>query len=173
MKFACICGKTIVDQTDYLSYAAYMIADQDIFDASDISEGGSDDWWGTLTRKMYQCRTCGRLWINDRQGHFHSFAPEQESEHILSSVHGNEWKRVLRGIWLNQEVGGFLNWRHLSHDDYAKFDDWNTLERAYVDQFAKLRKQNILRDALLNKDGKTIHSWESEPVTGNEECTSE
>ena len=165
MKFACACGEIIRDQTDYLSYAAYLIADQDIYDATEMSDRGSGDWWPSLTRKMYQCSSCGRLWIEDHEGRaLKCFVPEEPVEQFLSSIHGNQWKRVLRGSWTDKPIAatfprGFLSWNHLSEEDRQTFNDWETLERAYQKRFEELKRDGILRDALLVKNGATVHSW--------------
>ncbi|MEK7953476.1 hypothetical protein [Luteolibacter soli] len=164
MKFACACGNLIPDQTDYLSYAAHLIADQDLYDATAMSERGSSDWWPSLTRKLYQCDSCGRLWIEDRGRELRAFVPEEPAPHFLSSIHGDQWKRILRGEWRDERViatlpRGFLGWAHLSEEDHATFDDWGLLERAYYDRFEELKKRGILRDAMLTKNGETVHSW--------------
>ncbi len=166
MKFACTCGNVIPDQRDYLPYAAHLIADQDICDATEMSDRGSGDWWPSLTRKLYQCNSCGRLWIEDHERELRSFTPEQPTPHVLSSIHGSQWKRVLRGLWTDKPVmatlpRGFLNWTHLSEADRATFDDWKLLERAYYDRFEDLKRQGILRDALLTRNGEIVHSWDS------------
>jgi len=165
MKFACTCGNTIRDQTDYLRYAGHLIADQDVFEAAEMSDRGLGDWWPSLTRRMYQCESCGRLWIDDQSGKLKSFVPEQSAEHFLSSIHGRKWKRILRGSWTDERTlkgvpRGFLSWEHLSDEDQATFDDWESLETVYRKQFESLKKQGILRDALLKKNGAIIHQWE-------------
>ena len=165
MKFTCGCGNVIRDQTDYLPYAAHLIADQDIYDATAISERGESNWWPSLTRKLYQCGSCGRLWIEDHERKLRCFVPEEPAPHLLSSIHGNKWKRVLRGWWEDRPATsasphGVLTWEHLSNEDHATFKEWKLLEQAYRERFEELKKQGILRDALLTKNGEAIHSWE-------------
>jgi hypothetical protein len=164
MKLACNCGHVFTDQTDYLPYAAHLLADQDFPDAAAMSRAGSDNWHHLLTRKIYQCNSCGRLWIEDHERTWKSFVPEAPASHILSSIHGKHWKRILRGEWIDKHVvsglpEGFLNWAHLSDVERAVYDDWNLLEQAYHERFEDLKHQGILRDALLMKNGEPVHSW--------------
>ena len=171
MKFACACGSVIRDQTDYLPYKGYRISDQDIYDAADISDQGSADWWPNLTRSMYQCHSCGRLWIDDHNDELKSFMPEQPAERFLASIHGEKWKRVLRGSWTDEPVAatlprGFVSWSHLGDDDQATFDDWSSLEAVYRSKFEELRSAGTIRDAMLTKNGHRIHLWQSETKQG-------
>lgn len=165
MKILCECGSLIRDQTDFLSYKAHLIADQDITDALELSDKGSSSWWHSLSRMMYQCGECGRLWINDHDNELRSFVPEQPAPHLLSSIHGDKWKRLIRGFWSDTTIGrpkGLLTWGHLSNEDYEMFDDWDAMSVCYQRVFERLRDQGILRDALLRKNGETIHYWELE-----------
>ena len=81
MKFECLCGTLIPDQTDALPYKAQFVADQDWFDLMEaIDEPTPHDIRTTLWRKLriaYQCRECGRIWLNDKAGKLHSFAPDR------------------------------------------------------------------------------------------------
>ena len=168
MKFACTCGHVIRDQTDYLPYAGYLIADQDVYDATEMSDRGSGDWWPTLTRSMYQCDSCGRLWIDDHNRQLKSFMPEQPATNFLSSIHGGKWKRVLRGSWTDDPAEaslprGFVSWTHLERGDQKTFDDWESLEAFYRLKFEELKGAGILRDAMLTKNGDRIHYWELNP----------
>jgi hypothetical protein len=114
---------------------------------------------------MYQCSSCGRLWIEDQsRKQLKAFVPEEPAPHFLSSIYGQAWKRVLRGFWTDEGVlasspRGFLSWTHLSAEDRATFDDWDLLQNAYHQRFEELKGQGILRDALLKKNGDTIHFW--------------
>lgn len=172
MKLACACGFVIADNTDYLPYVGHLIADQDIQDVYEMPSPGG--FRHLLTRKMYQCRSCGRLWIEGQgKGQMKAFVPEQPAPDILSSIHGQSWKRVLRGSWTDEALlgglpRGFLTWTHLSEGDRATFDDWDLLQQAYFERLEELRRQGILRDALLMKNGQAIHSWSSSPKANEE-----
>jgi hypothetical protein len=164
MKFACSCGHVISDGTDYLRYKAYLISDQDIYDALEMSDRGSGDWWPTLTRTMYDCEKCGRVWIYDHAGLLQSFLPESRSPHFLSSIAGIKWKRILRGSWTDKPIlrtlpRGFLSWTHLDDADRRTFEEWAELESEYFKVFESLRSEDLLRDSLLKRNGEVIHAW--------------
>jgi hypothetical protein len=97
MKIGCQCGSVIIDQTDYLPHKGHLIPDQELFvtyDAIDdevidpLAEGrlGREAaYWlarriiGRSARLMWQCRGCGRLYIDDLQGNLQCYLPERES----------------------------------------------------------------------------------------------
>jgi hypothetical protein len=114
---------------------------------------------------MYQCSACGRLWIEDQsRKQLKAFVPEGPAPQFLSSIYQQNWKRVLRGSWEDKPIcatlpRGYLDWTHLSEKDRATFDDWDALEKAYHQQLEELRRQGLLRDALLKKNGEQVHHW--------------
>jgi hypothetical protein len=61
MKIGCRCGALIRDQTDFLSYKAYLVADQDWFDVLDELATGSErrTLLQEASREMWQCTRCG------------------------------------------------------------------------------------------------------------------
>lgn len=94
MKIRCHCGASIVDQTDDLPHKGHLIPDQEWFAAYDaiddevidpVAEGrlGKKAAYqmarriiSRSARLMWECRTCGRLFIDDRQGQLRCFVPE-------------------------------------------------------------------------------------------------
>jgi len=97
VKFDCHCGAAIVDQTDDLPHKAHLIPDQAWFatyDAIDaeVIEPAAD---GRLSKEaahqharrilnrsaklVWQCRACGRLYVDDTEGRLRSFVPEGNS----------------------------------------------------------------------------------------------
>jgi hypothetical protein len=80
MKITCKCGHLITDATDRLSHKAHLIADEDKFDFLHDSS-----IFSRITRRMYQCDACGRLWIYDRRNSLKSFMPEGDVENFLAS----------------------------------------------------------------------------------------
>lgn len=90
MKFECVCGTLVLDQTDALPHKAQFVADQDwsslletIDELSAQSRARPEENSMAITsallrfsRIAYQCRECGRIWINDKAGRLHSFAPD-------------------------------------------------------------------------------------------------
>lgn len=164
MKFSCVCGFTIKDGTDFQNHKAHLVSDQDICDAAEISDNGSGDWWPLLTRSVYQCKECQRLWINSEGGELLSFAAESSCPNILSSIHGDRWKRILLGEWADDPIlksgpKGFLNWKHLSDEDYLTFEEWSELESNYFRILESLQENGLLRTALLKKNSRLVHQW--------------
>lgn len=85
-KFQCSCGHIIRDNTDYLSYKAYYISDQDFYDFLDELEGESRDNFASVAykyvRDIYQCTKCNNIFIF-RGDFFHEFQATQPDSHSL------------------------------------------------------------------------------------------
>jgi hypothetical protein len=109
MKIGCHCGATIRDQTDSLPHKGHLIPDQERFpvydgiDAviDDVAAGRTDvktaytrirNILGTAARQVYQCKVCGRLFVDDRQHQLHAFAPAsaETCKEILRSRDGDD-----------------------------------------------------------------------------------
>lgn len=108
MKISCYCGAVIVDQTDDVPHKGHMIPDQEWFatyDAIDnkvidpVAEGRLEkaaayrlarEIIRGSARLMYQCRECGRLYIDDGRGNLQCYVPEVEgtAREILRSRGG-------------------------------------------------------------------------------------
>jgi hypothetical protein len=103
MKYTCPCGHEIYDGPDKNPNLGHLIPDQDWFrllDAIDAAiEGhhptakdkeaacmGLRYLIGDISRRIWQCSECGRLWINDRERRRQEFAPTTEAG-----------KQILRG----------------------------------------------------------------------------
>src|SRR5437879_649396 len=171
MKYQCICGEIIPDQTDFLHYKAWCVADQDWFDflESEVAGGGHD--WG-LTRKIYQCSHCGRLNFQGRDGHVVFFKLEMETEEnkkILCSVKGLEWKRSLVGVWNSLEKLRRVAKERLYFEDcfgegFEQSNEWAAFEKRYYEIFEQLKQSNTLRSAVLKKDGEPLHQWQEPSI---------
>lgn len=102
MKIECHCGALIVDQTDDLPHKAHLIPDQEWFATLDridaevieplaarrlTAEGASMRTRSLLigaVRMAWQCRSCGRLYVDDASRELRCFVPEAEhSDHEL------------------------------------------------------------------------------------------
>ena len=106
MKIHCECGQMISDNTDYISYKAWFVADQDFYDLLDAVDGGiaqlaerirqsstnaaavaqhvkqvcsnvRDLVWKYAGRVLYQCPGCARLYVDDRARQSQVFLPEK------------------------------------------------------------------------------------------------
>jgi len=108
MKIGCPCGGVIYDQTDSLPDKAHLIPDQEwfpTFDAIDVviddviaKRADADTAYiairrilGKAARHVYQCRTCARLFVDDRQRQLHAFTlkPEDTCTEILRNRDGD------------------------------------------------------------------------------------
>jgi hypothetical protein len=196
MKFGCDCGNVLKDQTDIIPYKARFIADQDHFDLIDeliakIEQGLSeakDNRQNTPTRKilrrvlyremapylrtMYQCRNCGRIYIDDpdEPSMLQIFAPESEDwKKVFASVNGEDskvWGRNLVGHWDSSEMKGSLWFDPPANEKggYETFDDWESLQKRYYELFEQIRSAGQLQGARMGigKAGESIrdvHNW--------------
>lgn len=91
-----MCGAVIVDQTDFLPYKGYLIPDQTAEDTYEALKTEVVDKLaaGQITkeeahtqvhvvmdrfiRMVYECRNCGRLFIDDRNHELQSYVPESK-----------------------------------------------------------------------------------------------
>ena len=105
MKIECHCGTLVVDQTDDLPHKAHLIPDQawnaisDAIDDQviDALDGGHIDREtayhqarqiiGRSARMMWQCRSCGRLYLDDQRHQLQCYVPAD----------GETAREVLRG----------------------------------------------------------------------------
>lgn len=105
MKIECACGAHIHDGTDNLAHKAHLMPDQEwdafwnaVDDAVEKSGPAADDKAAACMRLrmqsfghrlMWQCRQCGRLYIDDRHHRLQCFAPASESvpKDILAASH--------------------------------------------------------------------------------------
>lgn len=109
MKLMCECGHTIYDQTDYLSYKAYLISDQDWFDFLEeidkaIEESGPTPkdkeracmeirmLLSKLNKKVYQCQNCGNMFFQNNSRQFEIFKSNKDNPNktLLQSAKGEK-----------------------------------------------------------------------------------
>jgi hypothetical protein len=97
VKIGCHCGAVIADQTDDMPHKGHVIPDQEwfaLYDAIDdalinpVAEGKlsketayhlARQIIGRCARLAWQCRECGRLYVDDADAQLHCFAPEGAS----------------------------------------------------------------------------------------------
>ena len=102
MHFYCPCGNRISDTTDNIPHKAYLLPDQDkisycaaleqIIQAEHLSVEEKLDQilvrlqGHYLSRCIYQCSCCGRLFVDDTSYNLHSFLPEAPiDKHLMAS----------------------------------------------------------------------------------------
>ncbi|MGR3636786.1 MAG: hypothetical protein ACU0BK_12810 [Shimia sp.] len=88
MKIKCTCGEIIPDQTDYLSYKAYVIGDKNYFDFLDAVDEAIEKKEedreklrnsvrrAETSRLAWECSTCGKLYLDDAKGNLIAYRPE-------------------------------------------------------------------------------------------------
>ncbi|NOU85586.1 hypothetical protein GC102_07310 [Paenibacillus sp. LMG 31460] len=180
MKFMCECGHPIYDTTDYLSYKAHLISDQDWFDFleeidSAIEKSGPSEidkekalmkirsLSSNLTKKVYQCNKCRNMFFYNNPPRLEVFRPSSDSvnKKLLRSAHGDKWKGFLNGDWMDNNlawrVKGFITASCL--DEGKQYDDWEILEKEYYLVFNELSANNLLRSSSLKKNGNVFHTW--------------
>lgn len=106
MKIDCTCGALIVDETDHLPNKAHVIPDQEWFAALDALDNVLIEQLAghritkaeasllvrqilvQHSRLVYECFSCGRLYIDDQQNKLHAYLPVQSAvaPHILRSA---------------------------------------------------------------------------------------
>ncbi len=186
MKFTCVCGYIISDNTTNHYCKAHLIADQDIdylySDLHNLIEeafklgqlnSNTDDTKNRLSRLqsqkvrlisgyrriMYQCPNCGRLHINDKSNQTHIYHPDndQQSFEILSST-----RHSLTGHWKSKvkyDSPGWLSWDTQASRNFTVFDTWDELQTTYHQKFEEFQSKGLLRTASLTKDNETVHSY--------------
>ena len=95
MKLHCPCGAVISDSTGGLPRKGHLIPDQEWVSIHNALEKAIDDAmarrtgaeaafmqvhliFGDASRLVYQCRECGRLFVDDRQHKTHIYAPSSD-----------------------------------------------------------------------------------------------
>ena len=179
MHFYCKCGNRISDITDYISYKAHIIADQDWYDFMDIivdaiESGKSDrkklvdefyrDTCG-IDKQMYQCPVCGQIYIDGEGGSLYSFCPEAPvNTNLLQSIKGENWEGYLWAEWKDKksewsEHHGYI--QPMVNGDYKStdWDDYNEFLKEYYRLFEELKEKQILRHATMKCNKKVIHDW--------------
>lgn len=183
MHFLCKCGKRISDTTDYLSYKAHIIADQDWFDFWDRIDEAiqsdetdrkkvADDFFqdtGNVDNIMFQCRDCGRIYISGKGRELYSFCPETAApKNLLQSVKGEGWQVFLTAEWNDEnpewsEYHGYIfSTVNVEYDNLDMgFNDYDAFTERYYQLFEELKNKGIIRYAVMRRNKEKIHQWET------------
>jgi hypothetical protein len=166
VKLQCRCGATIRDQTDFIPYKAYLVADEDWFDVlDDVDARRGDDLLRAASRTLWLCTSCGALHIDGHEGELHVYVPADGHPvpDLLRSHLLDRWKRPMAGIWWPGRPSGPPGelWWGSTHGDHGweEFVSWPELERRYHEVFTRLRDDGTLRSAFLRRDGELVHRW--------------
>lgn len=183
MHFYCNCGNRITDITDFLSYKASLLADQDEEDFFNEMETyiknktlSQEECLDGITlalpmyymwRDVYQCPKCGRLFIDDGSEHLYSFVPEGEvNKKLLISVEGEDWKGFLWGEWQDEKPNwsdyhGYIEANvnvELPHQPFL-FNNREELEKKFFELLEELKESERIRSAVLKVNGRWIYQW--------------
>lgn len=187
MHFFCKCGKRISDSTDYLSYKAHMISDQDWFDLWDniyevIEKSGptQNDKEKAIVKIMqmsiqmettiYQCTKCGKL-IFDGKNKFEMYKSSSGyiNKGLLQSYKGEQWEGYLHAEWSDKkpewrETNGYIlqnvNFKSSKIRKNIGYNDWENIEKDYFIVFNEFKEKGIIRSSMLKKNDVEIHSWD-------------
>lgn len=105
MRFQCVCGEVIRDQSDLLPHKGYLRSDEDDFALTDAFEAlaasvaagvpAADVHVSEVTlrfeRQVFECVGCGRLYVETERSpsfgvRFTSYLPEGDERGVLRSV---------------------------------------------------------------------------------------
>ncbi|MEK3876056.1 hypothetical protein [Paenibacillus sp. FSL M7-0420] len=188
MNFRCECGHRIHDNTDYLPYKGYFLADQDQDDLMDEIDDAIEKSGPTprdkeeaamrirslitrLFKSAYQCSNCGNLFMDLGPAGLEMFrAVDPVNKNLLRSALGEQWRGHVFGEWKDilpewQTSHGILyNETNVSCPSgesagNGHYSDWEALERDYYQLFDELKNRNAIRYSQLEKNGALIHSW--------------
>ena len=172
MHFRCKCGNSISNTTDFLPYAARVVADVNLEDYWEAWERrGRGQALGNLMNPLdyeqtiYQCEECGRIWFDDPEdpAYFISFVPDDKNVMVTGPIEGKKWKGYIYGfsdLGIDCSIGScFTCWHNGKHREEHSFESYADM-RAYFDVKAEeLKGQDLLRRAWIVKDGETIYRW--------------
>lgn len=164
-KIDCVCGNLISDNTDFISYKAQFIADQDYFDLLDEIENKSfpehSNSFGRYAQEIFQCSSCRNV-IFLRQDKRVDFQPlnKEESIDVLKSRFAENWKGVISANF--RDGFGEIFWQTNVDSGYRTKLSLEKLREIYHEKFAELKTFEILRSSFLRVDGLIEHDFEFE-----------
>ncbi|QBH95372.1 hypothetical protein EKN56_02505 [Limnobaculum zhutongyuii] len=162
-KFNCRCGYTISDGLEYMSNRAHYIANQDYWDLLDKLEP-TQAWeenahhLAQYCRQIYQCPQCNNLIFFAKGSRFDFNPLSDNTNNLLSSYLGTQWKGMLRGHY--RKNTGEVFWQTNLESGFKQGLTQAELEALYYRKFEQLNAQQILRDAFLEIDGETVHKFD-------------
>lgn len=160
--FSCYCGHIIFDVTDYLSYKARYIADQDYYDYLDEYEKTITEKQfyvlNNYTRDIFQCPNCSNLIIFSNKKRFDFKPLTLNADNLLLSRSGNKWKGMLRATF--RQESSEVYWQTNQEQGFRQGLQLSELKALYYRKFEELKALNILRDAYLVVNGITEHQFD-------------
>jgi hypothetical protein len=162
-KLVCTCGHTLIDQSDFISYKAHVLADQDYEDFYDDIEKKIDEDLPARTIKyfmeIFQCINCSNLIIFKNMNRY-DFVPadKDHSRNLLCSSMGAAWKGTMSA---NYKDGiGEIYWYTNYETGFRQNIELEELISLYQAKFTELSNLNILRTSFLRVNGVIQHQFE-------------
>ena len=184
MHFLCRCGYRLHDSSDLISYKGTIIADQDMNEFWSLIEKAEKphaeicDIFSSLNKLMmrciYQCPSCGRLFIEDQSDNYQliRFTPCIEGEpepdvskNLLISAYEENWKGSITAEWFDEKPwwsechGTIMPQLNVRLDD-LKFDDYPAFEKRFYELLDDLKARQLLNYAVLKVNGRKIFRWQ-------------
>lgn len=112
MYISCACGEKIHDNTDFMSWKAHLLPDQQWEELFDIVGSALEtpdkverreeiqmkvrDKIRNIFRSAWECVACGRLYIENKEGEFLCYAPQSSDwpRHILSGEEPRQKEKI-------------------------------------------------------------------------------
>ncbi len=184
MHFLCKCGYRIHDSSDFLSYKATIIADQDMNEFWNLIEKAERPHTEVIEifykliklmeRSIYECPSCGRVFIEnpEERSRLIRFTPCLEGEpepdvnkRLLISSYGEKWKGSLYADWYDQKPEWMNHHGMIMPDlniqlDNLNFDDYEAFEKRFYELFEHLKGLDLINHATLNVNRKKVFTWQ-------------
>lgn len=147
MKIKCKCSNAIVDETDYISYKAHYISDQDIFDFFDAVDANIEQMVAALDDPL--------VLKNWRTAFFGEGHPEQDAKKLLPSIVRNLHSRYERLMYQCTKCGRLY------------LDDINRELHCFKPQDNSVSKRLLISQEGANWRGFLFGEWKSEEEKGD------
>lgn len=161
-KFTCLCGSIISDSSDFESYKARYIADQDYYDFLDEYQQTITERqfhvFSRYTREIFQCSTCHNLIVFSKGERFDFNPLTLGADNLLLSRSGKNWKGMMSATFRQQS--GEIYWQTNQDQGFRQHLSLSELKELYYRKFEELKTLNILRHAHLTINGVTEHQFD-------------
>lgn len=166
-KIQCLCGYLISDNTDFISYKARFIADQDYFDLLDEIE--NKDFYSQANsfhkffQEIFQCSKCQNIIFLSQEKRF-DFQPinKQNKPTVLNSTFGTKWKGVMSANYYDGK--GEIWWFTNVDGGFKQKLTLEVLREIYFHKFEELQKSDLLRSSFLRINGEIEHNFDIEKL---------
>ncbi len=162
-KITCTCGHIIPDNTDYISYKGYLLADQDYDDFMDEIEGATGNEFPRKVSKyfqeIFQCTNCKNIIIIRDNKQF-DFKPidTKKNVNVLNSYLKEKWLGIIAANFYNGQ--GDIFWQTNKESGFRQELTLEELKKIYFNKLSELKSLHILRHSFLRINGEIEHEFE-------------